>query len=253
MLVPERTRRGSNGDQPPLPPGTFPSLRAVPFNETGPPGAAVRLLSHRQQHQLAALSTRIRLPPRAIVYAEEANAESAFIVAEGVVKAFRHLPNGRRRVVAFLFPEDIFGLAESGFYVNTAQAVTPVLLYRIRLDVLMTTLKHDPELHLQILCKIAHELRESQRQTIIVSRRDATGRVAMLLRLLERQTMGLDGPHEIQIPMTRSDAANYLGLSLEAVSRACRRLERSGIVSFPNLRAANVVDRPRFDKLAAMR
>jgi CRP-like cAMP-binding protein len=55
----------------------------------------------------------------------------------------------------------------------------------------------------------------------------------------------------IDIPMSRSDMANYLGLSLEAVSRACRTLERTGVVAFDGLHAARVVNRARLDKLAA--
>ncbi len=66
-----------------------------------------------------------------------------FIGAEGVVKTFKDMPSGRRWVMSFLFPDDIFGLAENGLYVRTAQAVTHATLYRIELDVLMDALKRD--------------------------------------------------------------------------------------------------------------
>jgi CRP-like cAMP-binding protein len=72
----------------------------------------------------------------------------------------------------------------------------------------------------------------------------------MFLRMIERRT-GCDRQAHIDVPMTRSDVANYLGLSLEAVSRACRTLERNGILAFPSRHDVCILDRPRFEKLAA--
>ncbi len=76
-----------------------------------------------------------------VVYREETAATSVFISAEGVVKTFKDMPSGRRWVTAFLYPADVFGLAENGLYVRTAQAITHATLYRIKSDVLIETLK----------------------------------------------------------------------------------------------------------------
>jgi CRP-like cAMP-binding protein len=228
----------------------FPSLRAVPFESSGT-REVVQLLSKRHQMQLAGVSTRLRLPARMVVYREESIAHWVFIIAQGVIKSYRDLPSGKRRVMAFLFQDDIFGLAESGHYVNTAQAVTPVTLYRIEVPTLTAMLRRDSELEFQFLCKVTHELRSSFKQQIVVSRRDAAGRVAMFLRMLEQETCNKGEESDIDIPMSRSDMANYLGLSLEAVSRACRALEERGIVDFIGRHSARIVNRPRFDKLTA--
>jgi CRP-like cAMP-binding protein len=239
MLVPE------------LMPEEGPLLRAIPFE----PGAArgpVQLLTRRQQMQIASIATQLRLPARMVVYREESAAEWIFIVVSGVVKSFRDLSSGKRRVMAFLFARDIFGLAERGHYVNTTQAVTPVTLYRIELATLAAMFRRDAELQFQFLCKVTHELREALHLRIVVGRRDAVGRVAMFLKMLEDETVQQRGhaPH-IDIPMSRSDTANYLGLSLEAVSRACRTLDRTGIVAFDDLHSARIISRSRFDKLAS--
>jgi CRP-like cAMP-binding protein len=228
----------------------FPSLRAVQFAPGGTQ-EVVQLLSKRHQLQLLGVSTRLRLPARMVVYREESPAHWVFIVAQGVIKSFRDLPSGKRRVMAFLFPHDIFGLAENGHYVNTTQAVTPVTLYRIEVPTLTAMLRRDSELEFQFLCKITHELRSSLKHRIVVGRRDAIGRVAMFLRMLEEETSQKDQASGIAIPMSRSDMANYLNLSLEAVSRACRALEQKGIVDFIGRRSARILDRPRFDKLTA--
>jgi CRP-like cAMP-binding protein len=224
-----------------------PSLRAVPCGQ----GMVdvVPLLAPRQRTQLAALAGRLHLPARMVLYREASAAQSVFIVASGVLKAFRDLPSGKRRIVAFLFADDLFGLSEGHRYVNTLQTITPVNLFKIPTATLRDVLRRDPELEFQFLCKLTHELRKSQRHTLLMSRRDATGRLAMFLRMLQQH-----GPqrsdYTIEFPMTRSDAANYLGLSLETVSRACRRLERNEIVAFPDRYNVRVLDRPRFEKLA---
>lgn len=247
------TAHAKRRDPPPAPAmheDGLPSLRAVPF-EQGGTREVVQLLSKRHQMQLAGVSTRLRLPARMVVYREESVAQWVFIIARGVIKSYRDLPSGKRRVMAFLFQDDIFGLAETGHYVNTTQAVTPVTLYRIEIPTLTAMFRRDSELQFQFLCKVTDVLRSSFRKQILVGRRDAAGRVAMFLRMLEQETCTKGEDSDIDIPMSRSDIANYLGLSLEAVSRACRALEQKGIVDFIGRHSARIVNRPRFDKLTA--
>jgi CRP/FNR family transcriptional regulator, anaerobic regulatory protein len=234
------------------PPDVGPTLRAASFFGNGKPGV-LPLLSRRQRERLSEISTRIRVPPRMVLYREETAATALFFNASGVVKAYRDLPSGKRWVTSFLFPDDIFGLAENGLYVRTAQTVTQCTLYRIKLDVLREVLRSDPDLEYHFLCKVTHELRESQHHTVIVGRRDAAGRLAMFIKVLERQASAADGekPAEIPMPMSRSDVANYLGLSVESVSRATRALERDRILSFPGRHQVRVINRSKFNRLVA--
>jgi CRP/FNR family transcriptional regulator len=230
-------------------PDAGPSLRASPFFAS-PNAETVPLLTPRQRQQLLAIATSVRVSPRTVIYREQTVASWVFINAEGVVKSFKELRSGRRCVMSFWFPKDVFGLASNGLYVRTAQAVTAARLYRIETDALLDTLRRDAELQLQFLWKVTHELRESQRQAIIVGRRDAIGRLAMFIRHLERTCRDLRHGSDIAIPMSRSDVASYLGLSLESVSRASSKLERRGIVSFPDRHTAHILDRMQFDRLA---
>ncbi len=211
---------------------------------------ATRLLTDRQREHLAALSTRVRLAARTIVYREDTPALWVFIIGDGAVKSFRDMPSGKRQIAAFLLRDDVFGLAEKGRYVNTTQTITRVALYRIPIEGLVAMLRHDAELQFQFLCKVTHALRESQRQTLAVGRRDATGRLAMFFSMLERHAPQV-GRSTISIPMSRSDIAHYLGLSLEAVSRASSALVREGLVRFDDRHTVRVVDRKRFDALRA--
>ena len=225
-----------------------PSLRAVPFG----PGMkdVVRLLSPRQRSQIASIATCLQLPPRRLIYREGSVAQCVFIVAHGVAKSFRDLPSGKRRIMAFLFADDVFGLAQSGQYVNSVQTITPVTLYRMRVTTLTDTLRHDADLAFQFVCKLTHELRGSLRHTVIVARRDAVGRVTMFLRMLE-QNSAPRHDSKVEIPMSRVDVANYVGLSLEAVSRALKWLEHSRIIAFEGRHKVRVVDRTRFERISA--
>ena len=234
----------------PAPGRRGPSLRAVPFRK-GAVAGTVDLLSESQRQQLADLATVQQLPARSTVYRAGASADAVFIIGEGAIKSFRDLPSGRRRIAAFLFGGDLFGLAEAGQYVNTVQAMTPLTIYRLDVTALARAFERDSGLELQFLCKTIHTLREAQHHTIIVGRRHATGRLAMLLRLLERQSPDGRPQSDLTIPMSRSDMANYLGLSLEAVIRASRRLEQQGIVDFVGRHHARIVDRQRFNALAS--
>lgn len=226
-----------------------PGLRAAPFLEAGSIGAAP-VLTERQRQQLLEIATRVRVPARSVVYREQTAATWIFINTEGVLKTFKDLRSGRRWVTAFLFPKDVFGLAKNGLYVRTAQAITPATLYRIESHALIALLRRDAELQFQFLSKVTHELREAQRQTIVVGRRDAVGRVAMFIQQLECTCCDRHNARDIELPMSRSDIASYLGLSLESISRATAKLQRRGIVAFPNRHLARILDRAQFDRLS---
>jgi CRP-like cAMP-binding protein len=224
-----------------------PVLRATPFRQ-GNDKAMVQILTEKQQTELGTIATEVSFQRLVNVYHRDSPARSVFIVKEGMVKAFRDLSSGRQRVLAFLFPGDVFGLAEDGHYVNSTQTVTPTTFFKIPFGALTDVFLRDSELELQFLVKMTHELREAQRQQIMLTRLGARARVAMFLRMLERR-LGNDSSR-IELAMSRTDIARYLGLSSEAVSRAFGRLRRERIVAFPTLHVAQILDRHRFEQLA---
>jgi len=208
-------------------------------------------LTERQRQQLARVSTRVQLKPGAVIYRDGDPGNAIFINGSGVVCALKEMRSGKRRVAGFRFPGDIFGLAEHGVYLNTTRAVTAVALYRIPLDTLTTMLRQDAELEFHFFCKVVDELRHQQRKSIIVARRDAPGRVAMFIDLLRHNGAGHGlGEDIVDIPMTRSDIGDFVNLTLESVSRACRRLSDAGIVKF-TATGVHILDRSRFRKLVA--
>jgi CRP-like cAMP-binding protein len=230
------------------------SMRAIPFEVTAA-GVATQLLTERHRQNLTGLATLLNLPRRTIVYREDTLARWVFMIASGVVKSFRHLPSGKRRIFAFLFPGDVFGLAENGQFVNTTQTVTGATLYRIPVDALKDLLRRDPDLQFRFLCKVTHHLRESQRHTILVSTRTAASKLAMFLKMLQRDGhWGAESsaPRSVAMPMTRVDIADYLGISAEAVSRSTSRLVRRGIIAFPSRHHVCILNSAELDRVAAI-
>ena len=208
-------------------------------------------LTAAQRRQLMALATRVRLAPRTIIYREGDPLSDVFIVGEGLVKSFRDLASGRRRIVTFLFPRDMFGLAETGRYVNTTKTITRSLIYRIPSETLTAALRRDAELQFRFLCKVTEKLRDAQRQAIVLGRRDAIGRLAMFFKMLEPDATRRHHDGLIPVPMPQTDIAEYLGLSAQAVSRASRALAVRKIVAFEGDHSVRVKDRAGFESLVA--
>jgi len=219
-----------------------PSLRGIPFGLTPPGPLMRRLLTPRQQKLLASISTRVTASPRQVVYRADTAAAAVFICTSGALKTYRDLPSGKRRILAFVFPDDMCGLASNGRYVNTVEALTKTSLYQIPLTTLAPVLQQDAELQWQFLCKVAHELREAQRRAVLMSGRSATGRLATFIKLMETQGLPCAAKNFIPLPMSRSDIADYLGLTTETVSRTFTQLKTSGAISLQEGNKIQITD-----------
>jgi CRP/FNR family transcriptional regulator, anaerobic regulatory protein len=227
------------------------SFRMIPFLKPERDAGTVLLTEH-QREKLVQIGIRARLPARMPIYAAQSPAHWVFAVTEGVVKSYRELASGKRNVAAFLFARDLFGLAADGRYVNSTQSVTPVTLYRLPVAALAALLKHDGDMQFKFLAKVTHELRESQRRAILLSRRDAAGRLAMFISMIgERLDHPAAAVRVVTLPMTRSDIAGFIGLTLESVSRSAAKLQREGLVRFEGQHVARILDTARFSRLVA--
>jgi len=226
-----------------------PLIYAVPFAHTRD-GFSLPLLDADETRRLAFIASIVHFPKGARLYEEGDEANCVYNMIKGEVKTFCALSSGRGRITAFLFPGDLVGLAGNGRYVSTAQAMTPVTAYRLPLNALTGLLRGDPGLEHRFLCKVCHELRAAQSHAVTLGRHDANGKLAMFLQELQAKhaTQAMPaGP--ISLPMTRSDVADYLGLSLEAVSRSFRKLQLSGIIRLAGQHNVHIVDRVRFEDL----
>ena len=229
-----------------------PTISAVPFRHYGT-GLATPLLSEEERGRLSLIASISHFDQGATIVSEDQPATCIFNLIDGVAKTFTTLPSGDLCGQAFLFADDLLGLAENGRYVNTAVALTAVTAYRLPLPALERLLRGDADLQLHFLCKVCHELREAQRHAIALGRNDARVKVGLFLHFLENHanSQTQDGTY-IHLPMSRADIADYVGLTLEAVSRALHRLRKAETIRFHNRRTVEIIDRAKFEKLLAM-
>ncbi|WP_245472248.1 Crp/Fnr family transcriptional regulator [Rhizobium jaguaris] len=154
-----------------------------------------------------------------------------YLLADGVVRASHTLNHGDRQVVAFFWPGDLFGLAQAGTYVNSAEAVTSCRVYRFPIRKLEQFLLTHPKIQHSFFIKAIHDIRSTQRQLIVMGRFDVPRRLAIFLLDCSGHELYFDPATQIlSIPMTRYDIADYIGTSAESVTRAMNTLESKGLI-----------------------
>jgi CRP-like cAMP-binding protein len=207
-------------------------------------------LSAEDSAMLALIATIGRFRKGETIYKKGEKSAFAFNVLSGVVKSFEPLPDESQNLTTFLFPNDLFGLAEDGRYVNSAEAVTEATVYKIPAGPLEARLRRNPTLDFQVICKLCHDLRESQRHAFLLSRRRAITRICLFLQMIEViQQNHAATSKDIFLPMSRTDIGAYVGISPEAVSRCLKTLVERGIVRFKDRRHVEIADRPRLEAL----
>ena len=183
------------------------------------------------------------------LYREGDRADAVFNLSNGVVKSYKRL-DGAEHIVGFLFPGDLVGLAEEGTYANSVKAATEVTGYRIPVVALETMMRRDPALEFHVIVKLCHELREAQRHAFLLSKRSALAKIALFLHMLEAyQRTGAEPTQEVYIPMSRSDIAAYVSMSLEAVSRSFKTLA-GGAIAFRDRHHARILSHSQLEALA---
>jgi len=133
--------------------------------------------------------------------------------------------------MAFLWPGDLFGLASEGKYVDSAESVAPSKIYRFPIVKLQTFLIANPILQSSFLAKAVHDLRNAQRQLLVMGRLDIPRRLAAFLLDCSGHERYFDaGKQILTLPMSRNDIADYLGTSAETITRALNRLSGDDLV-----------------------
>jgi len=178
--------------------------------------------------ELQAMGSTVRIAKNAALFSEGDAADHVYKVISGAVRTCRMLMDGRRQIADFFLPGDFFGLDWQSIHVFTAEALadTVVISYpRRQLEALAERMPAVQRLVMSMLCK---GLAASQEQVVMLGRQTAHERLAwFLLRVKERN----GGGNEIDVPMSRMDMADYLGLTIETVSRGMSEFKRRHYIS----------------------
>ncbi len=191
-------------------------------------------LSHDDVRRLATARCHAQLPAGFAIFREGDPALHVYSISTGAVKLYKLMSDGRRQIIGFLFSGDMFGLAVEGGYAYTAETVSPSQICRFtnrKLDVL----KHEmPRLERKLFSMAVKDLVAAQEQMLLLGRKTAKEKVAsFLLKLSRRTELQRQPASPIALPMSRADIADYLGLTIETVSRTFTQLKRANIIGLP--------------------
>jgi CRP/FNR family nitrogen fixation transcriptional regulator len=174
------------------------------------------------------IGTRRRFARGEEIYAEGDPAEFWYRVVSGTVRISRLFSDGRRCVAEFCFGGECFGLDEPRGHGFSAEAVTEVVVMRYPRGATRRLLDEAPHLAHRLYDMALRDLAQAQARMLRLGRMTASERVAsFLLELAERRAAA----RVIEIPMSRGDIADYLGLTIETVCRALSALKHSGAIA----------------------
>jgi CRP/FNR family transcriptional regulator len=176
-------------------------------------------------------------------------AANVFSLTSGLLRLSKLLPDGRRQIAGFLFPGDFLGITMEEEHAFTAEAVAPSVLCRFPRRQFDAFVVGHPELERRLYAVAAHELAAARQQLVLLGRKTATERVASFLLMLASRCPA-HGSDEVQLPMSRADIGDYLGLRIETVSREITALKTARVIQLTGRQSFRVVDRDRLEQLA---
>jgi CRP/FNR family nitrogen fixation transcriptional regulator len=182
------------------------------------------------------------------IYGEDEPSDYVYQVISGSVRSYKLLSDGRRQIGAFYLPGDVFGLESGPVHRLTAEAVVDTTLRLVKRRSLEQAAGIAVQVARSLWTMTAGELRHAEDHMLLLGRKSAMERVASFLLEMDRRlaTTGM-----VALPMCRRDIGDYLGLTLETVSRALSQLHADGVVGFSGARQIVLRNRQHLRNLNA--
>ena len=182
------------------------------------------------------------------IYGEKEPADYVYQVKTGAARSYKLLSDGRRQIGAFHLVGDIFGLENSIEHRFTAEAIVDTTVRLIKRRSLELVAESDAMVARNLLSMTTNNLQHAEDHMLLLGRKTSLERVAAFLIEMDRR---LTAAGVLALPMCRRDIADYLGLTLETVSRALSRLHELGILGFigNNQRQIVLLDRQQLASL----
>jgi len=213
--------------------------------------AACSVLNDDELSRLEAVSTGKTFEPGQTIFNEGEEPRHIFNLTDGTIRLVKLLPNGRRQIVGFSFPGDMMGLATQGVYTTSAEAITPIKVCQFPRNKLIEMLEEFPTMKTRLLNIAADELSEAQEQMLLLGRKSPIEKVASFLsRLCREHGRGGGAENEVDLDMGRSDIADYLGLTIETVSRTFTKLRTQGVITLDGKHHVIINDMDALENIA---
>jgi len=189
---------------------------------------------------LERIGTRLSFTRNAEIYAEGDSTNCWYKVISGTVRVCKLLSDGRRHIAEFCFSGDCFGIDSTGERPCSAEAVDDVIVMRFQHAVTERLIDQNPALARLLRDTMVRDLANAHEKTLLLARMTAPERIAaFLLEMFERR----DRTKALELPMSRNDIADYLGLTIETVCRTLSTFKREGVISIPNPHRVELLDR----------
>ena len=204
-----------------------------------------------QQDKLFALATRLQFGKRDRLFAAGDPARHVYNLTEGTVSVSRSLTDGRRQILGFLLPGDFLGLEPGESHRCDAEALTEAKVCRFERTTFDAFLQDNPEVALRLLRIASSDLAQAARHELLLGRKTAVERIAtFLIDLRDRSGARHLRTHPLALPMTRSEIADYTGMTIETVSRVLGRLKSGKVIELVGAGAVRVLDEAELERLS---
>jgi CRP-like cAMP-binding protein len=191
--------------------------------------------------------TSRKLDPGQHLFHQGDDDRNIYKIESGLVRLYRILSDGRRQIISLRFAGDVLGFEAAAERQCSAEAITPVKVRSLDENSTYRRLRDEPALAPQLLSLLSQELESARGQIAVLNRRSAIEKLAAFILELHRR-QGECGT--VEIPLSRTDIADFLGLTIETVSRNLTKLRTRGIIELPRIHSLVIIDLDRLEALA---
>jgi CRP/FNR family nitrogen fixation transcriptional regulator len=215
MLTQTAMRSGFSTQQP------LPGRRASPA-----------VVTHALAGSIDMMGASMSFARNAEIYGENEPADYLYKLISGSVRTYKVLSDGRRQIGAFYLPGDMFGLETGEEHSFSAEAISDAKVLVIKRSVVIALAERDGDVARQLWALTSRELSRVQEHILLLVKTAQERVVSFLLEMAAR----VPGCNAVDLPMSRQDIADYLGLTIETVSRTLTHLESTAAIELPTSR-----------------
>jgi len=181
--------------------------------------------------ELQSLAQTSIFEPKQTLFVEGDPAESLFSITQGMVRLYKLVPDGGRQIIGFALPGEFLGLSMANHYEFSAESIVPTRVCRFSRAVFSAFVDQKPHLLRRMHEFSGHELNLAQEQMVILGRRNAEGKLAaFLIGMRDRLAAITEQSVTLPLPMSRVDIADFLGLTVETVSRTLSHMAKIKLI-----------------------
>ncbi len=202
------------------------------------------VLDEEARAQLFQISRRKTVPSHHVIFRDGDDADQYFNITSGVVKLVKTLADGQQHIVGLVSPPGFLGQTLNVRHTYSAESATEVELCAYPRPAFEAFLKLHPELEREIFHMTVRELDHCRDWTLLLGRKGSYERVAGFLIMMARRFPQAEGENRahFELPFTRAEMADYLGLTLETVSRQFSHLKNKHLIDLPSSRDIIIPD-----------